>query len=104
MSTLRSNLHHFGYPTQTAIHFSSVCVSTMSAPHAFLDLHITWLTMNVCTMAFPIDIAIDKGTLDAMLYGSLLDLANEVKANLKTYLDQVARVLKSDGGKWLYVT
>jgi hypothetical protein len=39
-----------------------------------------------------------------MLYGSLLDLANEVKANVKTYLDQVARVLKPDGGKWLYVT
>jgi hypothetical protein len=33
-----------------------------------------------------------------------LDLANEVKANAKTYLDQVARVLKTDRGKWLYVT
>jgi hypothetical protein len=104
MSTLPSNLHQLGYPTQTAIDFSSVYISTMSALHAFLDLPITWLAMDVCTMTFPVDIAIDKGTLDAMLYGSLLDLANEVKANLKTYLDQVARVLKSDGGKWLYVT
>jgi len=62
--------------------------------------------MDVCTMTFPanwVDIAIDKGALDAMHNGSLLDLANEFKANMKTYLHQVARVLKPDGGKWLYV-
>jgi hypothetical protein len=72
----------------------------MSALHAFLDLLVTWLTMGVCTITFPanrVDIAIDKGALDTMFYGSLLDLANEVKANVKTYLDQVVRVLKSDG-------
>ena len=58
-------------------------------------------------MTFPgnwIDIAIDKGAFDVMLYGSLLNLPNEAKAKVKTYLDQVARVLKPDGGKWLYVT
>jgi len=72
----------------------------MSALHAFLDLPVTWLTMGVCTITFPanrVDIAIDKGAFDTMFYGSLLDLANEVKANVKTYLDQVVRVLKPDG-------
>jgi EEF1A lysine methyltransferase 4 len=103
MSTLPSDLHQLGYPTQTAINFSSVCISTMSALHAFLDLPITWLTMDVCTMTFPanwVDIAVDKGALDAMHNDSLLDLANEVKANVKAYLDQVAKVLKPNGGKW----
>lgn len=97
MSTLPSNLHELGSPTQTAIDFSSVCISTMSALHVFLDLSITWLTMDVCAMTFPanvVDIAIDKRALDAVHNGLLLDLANEAKANVKTYLDQVARVLK----------
>jgi len=99
-------MYQLDCPAQTAIDFSSVCISTMSTLRAFLDLPITWLTMDVCTMTFPanwVDIAIDKGALDAMHNGSLLDLANEFKANMKTYLHQVARVLKPDGGKWLYV-
>jgi hypothetical protein len=52
MSTLPSDLHQLCYSTQTAIDFSSVCISTMSALHAFLDLPITWLTMDVCTRPF----------------------------------------------------
>jgi hypothetical protein len=62
--------------------------------------------MGVRTMTFlanPVDIAIGKGALHAMPYGSLLDLADEVQANVKTYVDQVARVSKPDGGEWLYV-
>jgi hypothetical protein len=106
MSTLPSNLHKLGYPTLTAIDFSSVCISTMSTLRAFLDPPITWLTMDVRTMPFAADsvnIAIDKGALDDMLCGSLLDLADEVRANAKARMDQVARVSKRDGGKWLYV-
>ena len=35
------------------------------------------------------DIAIDKGTLDAMLHGSLWDPEDDVKANSKAYVDEV---------------
>ena len=49
------------------------------------------------------DVAIDKSTLDAMLYGSLWDPEEEVKENVTAYVDEVARVLKP-GGIWLYVT
>jgi SAM-dependent methyltransferase len=49
------------------------------------------------------DVCVDKATLDAMLYGSLWDPPDEVKVNVKSYVDEVARVLKP-GGKWLYVT
>lgn len=44
----------------------------------------------------------EKGTLVAMLYGSLWDPEDEVMANVKAYADEVARCLKS-GGKWLYI-
>ena len=36
-----------------------------------------------------IDIAIDKGTLDAMIYGSLWDPPEEVVENTKRYIDEV---------------
>lgn len=49
------------------------------------------------------EVAIDKGTLDAMLHGSLWDPEDNFKANAKAYVDEVARVLKP-GGRWLYVT
>lgn len=35
------------------------------------------------------DIAIDKATLDAMLYGSLWDPEDEVKENVRRYVDEV---------------
>jgi hypothetical protein len=36
------------------------------------------------------DIAIDKGTLDAMLYGSLWDPEPEVRKNVGEYVDEVS--------------
>jgi len=65
-----------------------------------------WEVMDVRQLSFPadsLDIAIDKATLDAMLYGSLWDPPDEVKRNVKAYVDEVARVL-IPGGKWLYIT
>lgn len=49
------------------------------------------------------DACIDKATLDAMLYGSLWDPAEEVRENVRRYVDEVARVLRP-GGVWVYVT
>lgn len=67
---------------------------------------ITWQTMDIRHLTFPdqnFDICIDKATLDAMLYGSLWEPPDEVQANVKAYVDEVARVLKP-GGEWLYIT
>lgn len=54
------------------------------------------------------DVVLDKATLDAMLYGSLWDPEPEVRDNVKRYIDEVARVLKSQRngghGKFLYIT
>jgi len=62
--------------------------------------------MDVRNMEFEaesFDVAIDKATLDAMLYGSLWDPEEEVKENVGRYVNEVARVL-NPGGVWLYIS
>jgi EEF1A lysine methyltransferase 4 len=49
------------------------------------------------------DVAIDKSTLDTMLYGSLWDPDSEVRENVGAYVDEVARAL-IPGGRWLHIT
>lgn len=50
-----------------------------------------------------VDVAMDKGTLDAMIYGSGWNPPDEVKINTGCYMREVHRVLK-DGGMFLYIT
>lgn len=72
----------------------------------YQTLNLDWKVMDVRKLEMPdasFDVAIDKGTLDAMLHGSLWDPEDDVKANAKAYIDEVARILKP-GGRWLYVT
>lgn len=65
----------------------------MAKREAALDLE--WQVMDVRDLKFPdnsFDIAIDKGTLDAMLHGSLWDPEDDVKENTKAYVDEVSHV------------
>lgn len=50
-----------------------------------------------------IDVAVDKGTLDAMVYGSGWNPPDEVKNNTRSYMNELHRVLKDDG-LFLYIT
>lgn len=54
---------------------------------------IRWLEQDVRNMtdipSASIDIAIDKGTLDAMISGSLWDPPDVVRTNTKNYIDEV---------------
>ena len=62
--------------------------------------------MDVRELDFPdasVDIAVDKGTLDAFIHGSLWDPPDDVRTNVGKYVDGVARVLRP-GGSWLYIT
>ncbi|EDN91448.1 hypothetical protein SS1G_00851 [Sclerotinia sclerotiorum 1980 UF-70] len=72
----------------------------------YSNLNTTWTVMDVRNMKLEdgeIDVAIDKGTLDAMIHGSMWDPPQEVRENVGRYVDEVARVLKP-GGQWLYIT
>ncbi|KAF1986562.1 S-adenosyl-L-methionine-dependent methyltransferase [Aulographum hederae CBS 113979] len=101
-STLSKDLFDLSYHSQTNVDFSEVVISTMRSKHPEME----WQVMDVRKMTFSsetFDVAIDKATLDAMLYGSLWDPDEEVRNNVKAYVDEVARIL-TPGGRWLYIT
>lgn len=60
----------------------------MAASHPGID----WQVMDIRHLTYEngsFDVCIDKATLDAMLYGSLWDPEDEVKQNVKLYVDEV---------------
>ena len=76
--------------------FSEVVIKQMQSKHPYLD----WRVDDVRHLHVDdssIDIAIDKGTLDAMLYGSPWDPPDEVLENVRQYVNEVARVLRPSG-------
>lgn len=82
----------------------------MSKRHADLGLSdkIQWEKLDVRHMEenipdASIDVAFDKGTLDAMIHGSPWSPPEDTIANTGMYLREVARVLKPSG-IFLYVT
>lgn len=112
-----------GYHNQICIDFSTTVVKIMSAK---ASEGISWLHGDVRNLVEvpdnSIDVAFDKGTLDAMIYGSPWDPPDEVKENTALYMNevhqsyvafkwtatdndslQVYRVLKKDG-VFLYIT
>lgn len=116
------------YKDQVCVDFSTIVVKTMSLKHENVG-GITWKHADVrCMDEIPsasIDFAFDKGTLDAMIYGSPWDPPDEVSDNTGRYIRevssrrllrklsyrknltfltlQISRVLKSDG-VFIYVT
>ncbi|TEY86638.1 hypothetical protein BOTCAL_0005g00600 [Botryotinia calthae] len=103
-STLTHDLDTIGYRNQISVDFSEVVIQRMSDKYS--GLNTTWTVMDVRDMKLKdgeIDVAIYKGTLDAMIHGSMWDSPKEVRENLGRYIDEVARVLKP-GGQWLYIT
>jgi hypothetical protein len=62
----------------------------MAAAHPSID----WQVMDIRSLTYEdntFDIVIDKATLDAMLYGSLWDPEDEVRDNVKRYVDEVRK-------------
>jgi len=79
-----------GYRNQICVDFSPAVVSLMKAKQ--LD-GITWRQADVRDMpaitSDSIDVAFDKGTLDAMIHGSPWNPPDEVKQNASRYMREV---------------
>ncbi|KAH7035970.1 uncharacterized protein B0I36DRAFT_319463 [Microdochium trichocladiopsis] len=100
-----------GYRNQLCVDFSHVVVETMAKRHAdlgLLDTAIRWQQMDVRAMASlgdgSVDVAFDKGTLDAMIHGSPWSPPQDTLDNTSAYLREVSRILNKSGGVFLYVT
>ncbi|KAF2102820.1 S-adenosyl-L-methionine-dependent methyltransferase [Rhizodiscina lignyota] len=93
-STIPHDLHVLGYSRQICVDFSAVVIQQMRERYAD-DSGIEWKCADVRALPEPagsVDVAFDKGTLDAMIFGSPWDPP-----------ETVMRILKDDG-IFLYVT
>ncbi|KAF2668394.1 hypothetical protein BT63DRAFT_456034 [Microthyrium microscopicum] len=104
-STVPHGLYVSGYTHQICVDFSTVVIKQMAEKFA-MDTGIEWKYADVRELPEPdrsVDVAFDKGTLDAMIFGSPWSPPETVKENTGRYMDEVTRVLKDDG-VFLYVT
>ncbi|RFN53271.1 endothelin-converting enzyme 2 [Fusarium flagelliforme] len=105
-SVVPAELAGRGYKDQLCVDFSPVVVDLMTERHKDIP-GIEWQRVDVRDMPSvttgSIDVAFDKGTLDAMIYGSPWSPPDEVKDNTSKYLKEVHRAMKDDG-VFLYIT
>ncbi|KAH0289583.1 hypothetical protein M436DRAFT_55093 [Aureobasidium namibiae CBS 147.97] len=103
-STIPYDLSARGYKDQLCVDFSHKVVEVMSAKE---DDGVTWAWADIRDMpqhsSKSIDVAFDKGTMDAMIHGSPWSPPDDVKDNTSRYLAEAHRVLKDDG-VFLYIT
>ena len=89
-STIPRHLLECGYENQLCVDFSPIVVQLMSARDG---PEIGWKQADVRNLDFvpdgSTDVAFDKGTLDAMIYGSPWDPPDEVRENTSRYIDEV---------------
>ncbi|CAI6336952.1 unnamed protein product [Periconia digitata] len=106
-STIPYDLLNHGYKGQLCLDFSSVVVDLMTSRHQNQSQEVEWRVGDVRSMisvaSESIDVAFDKGTLDAMIHGSPWSPPDEVLENTGRYMKEVVRVLKKDG-IFLYIT
>ncbi|KAK5168605.1 uncharacterized protein LTR77_005914 [Saxophila tyrrhenica] len=105
-STIPVDLARLGFRNQLCVDFSKVVVDMMNTAEA-RQLSIEWRQGDVRDLVDLsdgcIDVAFDKGTLDAMINGSPWSPPDDVLENTRKYMDEVLRVLKDDG-VFLYIT
>ncbi|KAF7544346.1 hypothetical protein G7Z17_g10026 [Cylindrodendrum hubeiense] len=92
-SVIPVELESRGYKQQLCVDFSPTVVSLMTERHAEFN-GIQWKLADVRNMVDiadkSINVAFDKGTLDAMIYGSPWSPPDEVKDNTSRYMKDCA--------------
>lgn len=99
-----AELESKGYTNQLCVDFSSTVINLMRARYTGRSMQ--WEQMDVRDMPVPsssVQVAFDKGTLDAMIHGSPWSPPDDVLDNTGRYLREVYRVL-ADDGVFVYVT
>ncbi|KAG7409949.1 EEF1A lysine methyltransferase 4 [Fusarium oxysporum f. sp. rapae] len=91
-SVVPAELAERGYQKQLCVDFSPVVVDMMTERHKEIT-GIEWSRVDVRDMPSiatgSVDVAFDKGTLDAMIYGSPWSPPDEVRENTSKYLKEV---------------
>ncbi|KAN0088629.1 S-adenosyl-L-methionine-dependent methyltransferase [Tylopilus felleus] len=97
-----------GYKNIVNVDYSAVVIEQMRARHAELHPGMEWHEMDVRALSFEdasFDIAIDKGTMDAMMTSStsVWDPPEDIVKDCTAEVSEVLRVLRPSG-TFLYVT
>lgn len=99
MQDVPAGLEAHGYKRQLCVDFSPVVVDMMTERHKEIP-GIEWRKIDVRNMVGmedqSVDVAFDKGTLDAMIYGSPWSPPQEVKDNTSQYLKEVRTDISSN--------
>lgn len=107
-SKLSEEMYDDGFGNITNIDYSSVVIEQMQQQHKVPRPTMKWLEMDIRALNFPasiFDVAIDKGTMDAMMTtkGDVWDPPQQVIDDCTKEIDEVLRVLRP-GGVMLYLT
>ncbi|KAF5667107.1 endothelin-converting enzyme 2 [Fusarium heterosporum] len=91
-STVPAELAERGYRRQLCVDFSPVVTKMMTERHKNIE-GIEWSQVDARSMLSidtgSVDVAFDKSTLDAMIYGSPWDPPDDVRENTTKYLKEV---------------
>jgi len=107
-STLSEDMYDDGYKNIVNIDYSPVVIERMRARNHNRP-EMQWLVMDIRDLRFEdnsFDVAIDKGTMDAMMTakGDVWDPPQQVIDDCSKEVDEVLRVMRKDGGVFLYLT
>ncbi|KAF8745471.1 hypothetical protein AX14_008897 [Amanita brunnescens Koide BX004] len=105
-STLSEEMWDDGYQNVVNIDYSSVVIEQMRQRQASSRPGMQWHEMDVRDLKFEegaFDVVIDKGTMDAMIKGSLWDPPASVVEDCTKEVDEAIRVLRK-GGIFIYLS
>ncbi|KAH8075844.1 S-adenosyl-L-methionine-dependent methyltransferase [Cristinia sonorae] len=108
-SKLSEDMYEDGYKSIVNTDYSAILIEKMKHKHAELRPEMEWHEMDVRDLQFDarsFDVAIDKGTMDAMMTakGDVWDPPEEVVQSCTKEVDEVLRVLRRNDGIFIYLT